>query len=141
MSNRESKSTDSELESLRLEYCFDKGIDLKNRSIRISEEIDEFETPAKIDAALTDMESHSKKGITIKIISPGGSTYGALAIVDRIRMSKCKIVTVCLGQVMSAASLILAAGDKRIIGRYAWVMHHEFVVQPPKIVTGKLFCT
>ncbi len=122
---QKSKHTDVDKESLRLEYCFEKGINFKDRIIQITGAIEDSISFDYLDAALTEMESGSKKSITIKINSPGGSTYEALAMVDRIKESKCQIITKCYGHAMSAACLILAAGDKRLIGSRSWIMHHE----------------
>lgn len=124
MSQR-SKSTDVDKESLRLEYCFEKGINFKDRVIQITGEIEENASFDWLDAALTEMERGSKKTVTIKINSPGGSVYEALAMVDRIRESKCHIVTKCYGHAMSAAGLILAAGHRRYMGKMSWFMYHE----------------
>lgn len=122
---QKSKHTDVDKESLRLEYCFEKGINFKDRIIQITGAIEDSVSFDYLDAALTEMERGSKKAITIKINSPGGSTYEALAMVDRIQESKCQIITKCYGHAMSAACLLIAAGDKRLIGRRSWIMHHE----------------
>ena len=122
---QKSKHTDVDKESLRLEYCFDKGINFKDRIIQITGAIEENSSFDWLDAALTEMERGTKKAITIKINSPGGSVYEALAMVDRIKEAKCQIVTKCYGHAMSAAGLLLASGDKRLIGARSWFMHHE----------------
>lgn len=119
------KHTDVDKESLRLDYVFEKGINFKDRIIQITGAIEENTSFDWLDAALTEMERGSKKAITLKINSPGGSVYEALAMVDRIRESKCQIITKCYGHAMSAAGLILAAGNKRYIGKNSWFMHHE----------------
>lgn len=100
------------------------NVDIKNRVIRISTDIDN-ETFDIIDAGLTELESISKKTITIRICSLGGSVYDALAIIGRMERSKCKIITEGYGCIMSAATAILAAGDERRMSRLAWFMHHE----------------
>lgn len=63
--------------------------------------------------------------VIIEINSEGGNVYDALAIVGRIQASPCHITTKGFGCIMSAATLILAAGNKREISRYAWFMTHE----------------
>lgn len=78
-----------------------------------------------IDAAMSEFERHSKATVTIRIHSEGGSVYEALAIVGRLRQSKCHVVTEGYGSIMSAATLILACGDKRRISEFAFFMHHE----------------
>lgn len=119
------KKAEHEAETLRLEYLFNDGVNFKDREIRITGEIMSEGTFDFIDSALSELERKSKAGVTIKINSPGGSVYEALAIVDRIKESKCQITTKCYGHAMSAAGLILAAGDKRYIGKRSWVMYHE----------------
>lgn len=110
--------------SLLLGYLFDYGVDFKRRVINLTGEIDE-DTFNLIDAAMSQMEAESRSAITIKVNSPGGDVLQAMAVVGRIRESKCKIVTVGYGSVMSAATLILACGDKRRVSRFSWFMNHE----------------
>lgn len=120
-SNVDTKLTQA---ALLLEYSFGFKVDFKNRIIVICGDIDSnvFEI---VEAAMTEMESQSRKAITFKINSPGGETYQALAIVGRMKDSKCKIVTIGYGHMMSAASLILACGDDRSVSKYSFFMHHE----------------
>jgi ATP-dependent protease ClpP protease subunit len=42
-----------------------------------------------------------------------------------MKESKCHIVTRGYGHIMSAATMILAAGNKRYISKFAFFMHHE----------------
>lgn len=123
--SQKSKHTDVDKESLRLEYCFEKGINFKDRVIQITGPIEEASSFDYLDAALTEMERDSKRGVTLKINSPGGSVYEALAMVDRIQDSRCHVITKCYGHAMSAASLLLASGNFRQMGSRAWLMHHE----------------
>ena len=123
--SQKNRHTDVDKESLRLEYCFEKGINFKDRIIQITGAIEDEVSFDYLDAALTEMERDSRKAITLKINSPGGSVYEALAMIDRIKDSKCQIITKCYGHAMSAAGLILAAGDRRLMGRRSWFMYHE----------------
>jgi ATP-dependent Clp protease protease subunit len=106
-----------------LEYAF-QGVNFKERSIRLTGEIDEAHFDL-VDSALTELESQGRKSVTIVINSPGGDMYQALAIIGRLKRSPCHIVTEGYGQIMSASTLILAAGDRRKISSYAFFMHHE----------------
>jgi ATP-dependent Clp protease protease subunit len=99
-------------------------VNFKSRSIQIVGQIDE-KLFCKIDNELALLESKNKKPVTFKISSYGGSVYDALAIVGRMQKSPCDIVTEVYGQAMSAASIILAAGDKRRMSQLAFLMHHE----------------
>lgn len=119
--------------ALNLEYAFNWGVDIKNRVIRITEDIDQ-DLFSFMDSALTTLESINRKGITIKISSYGGEVHSALSIVARIQESKCQIHTKGYGTIMSAATVILASGDKRSMSRLASFMHHESQV----IVEGGL---
>lgn len=111
-------------QQLYLDYSLSYGINIKDRVIRITDEIDQW-TVDVVDTALSEMQRESRKGITVKISSPGGEVYSALAIADLLCSSNCHIHTIGLGQVFSAATLVLACGDKRSIGRRSFVMHHE----------------
>lgn len=115
-----------ELKELHLDTQFTRGINFEDRIIILSGTIDQpmFDN---IEIALTIMENEdAEKPVTIKINSPGGSVDEALAIVGRMKESKCVIETKGYGAIMSAATLILAAGDKghRHISKYARFMHH-----------------
>lgn len=109
---------------LHLSYVFEHGVNFKERVILIVEEIND-ELYKLVESAMTEMESYSRQPITLKINSGGGDEYAALAIVGRIKRSKCKVITEGYGQIMSAATLILAAGRHRRISKYATFMHHE----------------
>lgn len=113
-----------DLKSLMLQYAFEQGVNFEKRTILICGEIDS-DTFQKVDAALTEMESDSGKSITIKINSAGGDVYNALAIIGRMKASKCKVNTEGYGHIMSAAVAILAAGKKRKMSSVAWGMVHQ----------------
>lgn len=112
-------------EQLRLEYNFDHGVNFKDRVIRITGQIEDGESFDWLDSAMSELERGSKKAITIRINSPGGNMYEALAMLGRIERSKCHTITECYGHAMSAASLLLAGGKKRRMSRRAWLMTHE----------------
>ncbi len=123
MDKKVNTQTDKKL--LNLDYSLNWGIDIENRIIRITSEIDEG-TFDFVDASLTTLEAISKKTVTIRINSPGGSPSQALAIIGRMENKKVsKIITEGYGSIMSAACLIFAAGDERRISNKAWIMHHQ----------------
>ena len=109
----------------QLDYSFEKSIDFAGRVIRISGAIGSEIDFEFIDAALGELERTSNDEIIIKINSHGGGVDEALAIVGRITSSPCHIVTEGYGAIMSAATLILACGDRRRMSRFAKFMHHE----------------
>ena len=93
----------------------------------------------------------SVKPITFILNSYGGDVYQALGLYDYIRSMTCEVHIQAIGACMSGATLILQAGDKRIISEnctfmmhvgsegYAedhaytvrrWVKHSEQVIEP-----------
>jgi len=124
MSETRRKSTELERLALNLDYAFTKGVDLDNRIIWLTEDLEEdlFEY---FDIRITALESRSRKAITVRINSFGGDEYTALGIIGRMTKSPCNINTEGYGKVMSASTLILAAGHKRSLSRFAKFMHHE----------------
>src|SRR5690606_40707193 len=54
-----------------------------------------------------------KKDIHLYINSPGGVVTGGMAIYDTINFLQCDVVTYCIGQAASMATVLLAAGAKR----------------------------
>jgi Protease subunit of ATP-dependent Clp proteases len=53
-----------------------------------------------------------KKEISFYINSPGGVVWSGLAMYDTMQYISSKIMTICIGQAASAASLLLASGEK-----------------------------
>ena len=109
--------------ALNLEYWFSKGVNFQDRIIQITGPIKEdlFDF---IDAAMTVLEE-SRKSVTVRINSEGGHVYEAMAVVGRLKSSPCRIITEGYGAVWSAATLILAAGDKVRMSKYCWYMYHS----------------
>jgi len=125
------KSDEIAGKELQYNMLIDKGIDIENRVIRINSEIDD-EVFSLVDSGMTIMEADNKKQITVRINSDGGEVYSALAIVGRLKRTKgIKIVTEGYGRIMSAATLILACGDRRRISNIAFFMHHEASYEIP----------
>jgi ATP-dependent protease ClpP protease subunit len=112
-------------QTLHIELALEYGINLQERTITLTGEIGEPQFHI-VNFALTEMERSSKKKVTIIVHSEGGSVYEALAIIGRLKASSVsKIITRGFGQVMSAATMILACGDERQISKFAYFMHHE----------------
>lgn len=63
--------------------------------------------------------------IHIHLMSEGGLAEAALAFYDRVKASPCEIQICGIGMVASAAALVLAAGDHRMLYPNAWVMVHD----------------
>jgi len=64
--------------------------------------------------------------LTLYINSYGGDIYQAFALIDAMRLSRHKIKTIATGCAMSAAFLILAAGNERYATQNTGLMCHQF---------------
>lgn len=94
------------------------------RIIRVVGEINEASFK-KFSRRLYALEMESHESIILELSSYGGVAFDALAFSDRMRSSPCDITVKAYGLVASAAVLILASGDFRLMGKSAWVMLHE----------------
>jgi ATP-dependent Clp protease protease subunit len=81
------------------------------------------------DSELSELEAAQASKITIVLNSEGGDATDALAICARMRLSRnafnTNFTVTVLGYCASAATLILAYGDKRLMACEAWCMVHE----------------
>lgn len=100
---------------------------LKERIIFLTGQIYD-DMASLICAQLLYLESENpKKDICLYINSPGGVVTSALSILDTMNYITCDVVTTCIGQACSAASLLLTAGTKgkRCVLANARVMIHQ----------------
>ena len=84
---------------------------LKTRSVILTGEITK-ESADYIVKALLVLDAESNDNIILYINSPGGDVDAGFAIYDTIRFIRSQVITVGLGLVASAASLVLLAVDK-----------------------------
>jgi ATP-dependent Clp protease protease subunit len=72
--------------------------------------------------------SNSEKILTLYINSTGGSLTDAFGLIDVIKSSNFIVRTIGIGNIMSSAFLIFAAGDKgeRYIAKNTSIMCHQF---------------
>ncbi len=100
---------------------------LKDRIVFLGTGIDD-DVANSVIAQLLFLEAQgSGEDITMYINSPGGVVTSALAIYDTMQYIKSDVSTICIGTAASAASLLLAAGEKgkRFILPNAEVMIHQ----------------
>jgi ATP-dependent Clp protease protease subunit len=103
---------------------------LKNHTHVLTGEIDD----ENIDKAIRwliyeNMDtSNTEKILTLYINSTGGSLTDAFGLIDIIKNSNSVVRTIAIGNVMSAAFLIFAAGDKgeRYVSKNTSIMCHQF---------------
>ncbi|MDR0993337.1 MAG: ATP-dependent Clp endopeptidase proteolytic subunit ClpP [Verrucomicrobiota bacterium] len=85
---------------------------LKERIVFIGSEISDDLANLVVAQLLFLQSEDSSKDVSIYIHSPGGSVTAGLAIYDTMQFLKCDVVTYCIGQAASMASVLLAAGTK-----------------------------
>ena len=73
---------------------------------------------------LRTLEKKSSDPITVHMNSIGGSWSDGMVIYDAIIISKCYITIVAYGQAESMSSIILQAGDERLITPNTYFMAH-----------------
>ena len=106
---------------------FAHGVDTANRRVFLND-VDE-ESIGNIVKGLYLMEAESKdKPCELFISSVGGSVYEALALYDILQTLSCPVHTFAYGKCMSAAPLLLAAGEKgqRWVTENVAFMHHDY---------------
>ena len=100
---------------------------LKERIIFITGPIEDG-MASLVCAQLLFLEAENpKKEINMYINSPGGVVTSGLAIYDTMQFIKPPVATLCVGQAVSAGSLLLTAGEKgmRFCTPNASIMVHQ----------------
>lgn len=101
---------------------------LSDRIVYLGTEVDDGVANAVI-AQLLHLESEAPdQPISLYLNSPGGAVTAVLAVYDTLRFVRSEIVTTCVGQVGSAAALLLAAGEP---GRRSLLPHARVVLDQP----------
>ena len=108
---------------------------LRDRIIFIGTPINDFVANAVIAQMLFLQMEDPKKDISLYINSPGGSVTDGMAIYDTMNFLQCDIVTYCVGQAASMATLLLAAGTNG--KRYALPNSRVMMHQPTGGATGQ----
>lgn len=92
--------------------------------ICLTDEIDE-ESAIQFERHFRVLEHSPCEFIMIYIHSDGGCVYSALRIVDIMKSSEKRCVTVCSGCAMSAAALIFSQGELRFMSEIGTIMVHD----------------
>jgi ATP-dependent Clp endopeptidase proteolytic subunit ClpP len=108
------------------EILFEQDIHIPSQTIMLTGEVNErmYDTLVK---GLILIENRHKEAtnITIELNSPGGSWYDGAAIHDRIKSYRFPVTIKASGMAMSMGSIILQAGDKRLLTPSSTVMVHD----------------
>lgn len=100
---------------------------LKDRIIFIGTDITDQVANVVVAQLLFLMMEDPKKDIKLYINSSGGQITAGLAIIDTMLYLDCDIQTYCIGQAVSMAALLLAAGtkSKRFALPHSRIMIHQ----------------
>lgn len=101
---------------------------LKDRIIFIGTPIDDYVANAVVAQLLFLQMEDSKKDVHVYINSPGGLVTAGMAIYDTMNVLHCDVVTYCVGQAASMATVLLSAGTKG--KRYALPNSRVMIHQP-----------
>ena len=101
---------------------------LKDRIVFIGTPITDGVANAVIAQLLFLQMEDAKKDVHIYINSPGGSLTAGMAIYDTMNFLHCDVVTYCVGQAASMATVLLSAGAKG--KRYALPNSRVMIHQP-----------
>lgn len=108
-----------------------------SRIVNIFGDIDDEMATVFIDSVLELSFENPASEITVYINSEGGCVYSMFAMHDVMRKITNPIHTIGIGRVMSAAVLLLAAGDRRSITPNTYVMLHEPSYLGPESKVGQ----
>ena len=98
---------------------------IERRTIWLTEEITRA-VSARVIRQIRFLDRKSRDTITIMINSPGGSITDGLAICDMMKAARSPIATICCGQALSIAAVILACGRK---GLRKSLAHRDILIQ------------
>ena len=101
---------------------------LKNHTFVLSGDITEENINEALRWLIYENTSDEEKELTLYINSTGGSLTDAFGLIDVMQNSNFVVRTIAIGNVMSAAFLIFAAGDKgeRYVAKNTSIMCHQF---------------
>ena len=98
---------------------------IERRTIWLTEEITRA-VSARVIRQIRFLDRKSRDTITIMINSPGGSITDGLAICDMMKAARSPIATICCGQALSIAAVILTCGRK---GLRKSLAHSDILIQ------------
>jgi ATP-dependent Clp protease protease subunit len=101
---------------------------LKDRIIFISSVIDDVDANLIVAQMLFLQNENKTSEISLYVNSFGGSVTAGLAIYDTMQFVQCDVATYCIGQAVSLAAILLAAGSKG--KRYA-LPHSRIMLHQP----------
>jgi len=108
-----------------IDNYFSYGLNFRDRRLFLWGDVDE-DSISQFVMGLEILKSHGNDPIDVVLSSCGGDQYEMWAAYDAIRSSHQHTIRVtAIGKIMSAAPLVLAAGDERFCYPHTQFMFHE----------------
>jgi ATP-dependent Clp protease, protease subunit len=101
-----------------------KGIDVRNKSFLLCEEIDEDSLSKVYVATSVLKEIDDDRPIRMYLATPGGDVEAGLGIYDLLRSLPCELEIIVTGYAYSMGIIILQAADRRIMKPHSSIMAH-----------------
>jgi ATP-dependent Clp protease protease subunit len=124
---KKTKIIPSEYIYSRLQSVAGSGVDVDGRRIYLMDEINR-ESAYHFIASFHILDDYSGPIWTV-LNSRGGSMEDGLAIYDCIKSSRSETIVLGTGSVMSAAAIIMQAGDLRLLTENATFMIHDIILE------------
>lgn len=104
----------------------EQGIHVPSQTIILTGEVGENMYEQLMMGMLIIENAHgAKTDLTVELNSVGGCWYNGIGIYDRLKAFKYPVTVKVYGAAMSMGSVILQAGDKRLLGPHSTVMIHD----------------
>jgi ATP-dependent Clp protease protease subunit len=102
------------------------GIHIPSQTILLTGEVnDEMYESLLMGLLLIKSRKNGSTNVTVELNSEGGCWYAGIGIYDRIKACDFPVTVKVSGMAMSMASIILQAGDRRLITPGSTVMVHD----------------
>lgn len=105
-----------------IELLHQYGLHSARRIVRLFREIDE-ESVSEVCSNLIALDM-SDGPITLLLNTPGGEWYNGMAIYDTLRSCKNHVTIIGIGHVMSMGTVLMQAGDERLLSPHCRMMMH-----------------
>ena len=79
----------------------------------------------QLDSSLKKAKTNNQKTLPLIINSYGGSVHGLFRMIDLIKASGLRLITICHGVAMSAGSILFGLGEERYMTENSSIMIHD----------------
>jgi len=108
-----------------VDHFFDYNLHLESRTIYVSGEIDYDTVNPALKGLHLITQDNKERSAAVVMTTEGGSWNVGIALYDAIKSRPFHVDVIAMGQCMSMGSIILQAGDKRILHKHTTIMIHD----------------